>query len=84
MSHLYFLTTQSENGVWKIIYLQQIVNQFPDAFIDACKLSKSYAPATNILDQVIVHTQHSDRKAVDELSIARLKHGKPLLKDSIP
>lgn len=84
MSHLYFLTTQSENGVWKIIYLQQIVNQFPDAFIDACKLSKSYAPATNILDQVIVHIQHSDRKAVDELSTARLKHGKPLLKDSIP
>lgn len=44
--------------------LQQIANQFPNAFTYASKVTKSYIPA--------------NKMAVDESSIVCLKHDKPV------
>ena len=40
-------TNQSEQEVQKIIHLQQIANQLPDAFVDTKRVTKSYIPAEN-------------------------------------
>ncbi|KAM2860133.1 hypothetical protein COP2_025467 [Malus domestica] len=39
--------TQFENEVKRIVHLQSIANQMPDAFNDAMKVTKSHIPAAN-------------------------------------
>ena len=47
-------TNQSELEVQRIIHLQNLANQLPDAFIDTKKVTKSYIPAANTLAQIDV------------------------------
>jgi hypothetical protein len=47
LSHFDPRTTQCENEVTRIVYLQRIANQMPDAFSDSAKVTKSHIPATN-------------------------------------
>ena len=45
LSHLDPRTKMCEQEVQKIIHLQNIANQLPDAFIDTKKVTKSHIPA---------------------------------------
>ena len=47
MSHLNPHTTQCDKEVQRIIHLQKIASQLPNAFTDTAKVTKSYIPATN-------------------------------------
>ena len=47
MTHLDSRTNQCELEVQRIIYLQNLANQLPDAFIDTKKVTKSHISATN-------------------------------------
>ena len=47
MSHLNPRTSQCELEVQRIIHLQNLANQLPDAFIDTKKVTKSHIPAAN-------------------------------------
>ena len=47
MSHLDPRTNQCELEVQRIIHLQNLANQLPDAFIDTKKVTKSHIPAAN-------------------------------------
>ena len=47
MSHFDLRTNQSELEVQRIIYLQNLANQLPDAFTDTKKMTKSHVSATN-------------------------------------
>ena len=47
MTHLDPRTNQCELEIQRIIHLQNLANQLPDAFIDTKKVTKSYIPATN-------------------------------------
>ncbi|BBN67488.1 transposable element gene [Prunus dulcis] len=70
LSHLDPHTAQCENEVRRIVHLQSIANQMPDAFNDAAKVTKSHIPAANaphglmsIMDkamcQQMVHLLHA-------------------------
>ena len=56
LSHLDPHTKQSELEVQKIIHLQGLVNQLPDAFIDSTKVTKSHIPAANIQARIEIPT----------------------------
>ena len=47
LSHLDPRTNQCELEVQKIVYLQNIANQLPDAFTDLPRVTKSHIPAAN-------------------------------------
>ncbi|XP_070033032.1 uncharacterized protein [Nicotiana tomentosiformis] len=47
ISHLDSRTNQCEQEVQKIIHLQNIANQLPDAFTDLPRVTKSHIPAAN-------------------------------------
>ena len=47
MSHFDPRTNQSELEVQRIIYLQNLANQLPDAFTDTKKVTKSHVPPAN-------------------------------------
>ena len=47
MTHLDPRTNQCELEVQRIIHLQNLANQLPDAFINTKKVTKSHIPATN-------------------------------------
>lgn len=80
LSHLDPHTNQSEHEVQRIIHLQNIANQLPDAFTDTKKVIKSYIPAVNTPARIdIPEGQH------DNTSKARLKRGRPVgAKDKNP
>lgn len=48
-------TKDSELEVQKIIRLQRIVNQLPDAFNDSRRVTKSHIPTENVLVKIDVH-----------------------------
>jgi hypothetical protein len=52
-------TNQSELEVQKIIHLQQIANQLPDAFIDTKRVTKSYIPAENVAARIEIPLDNS-------------------------
>ena len=56
LSHLDPRTKQSELEVQKIIYLQGLVNQLPDTFIDSTKVTKSHILAANIPAMIEIPT----------------------------
>ena len=73
MTHLDSRTNQCELEVQKIIHLQNLANQLPDAFIDTKKVTKSYIPTANTLAQIDV----SVGQLTNESKI-RLKRGRPV------
>jgi len=46
--HLDPHTKQCESEVQKIMHLQEIANQLPDAFTDIKRVTKSYIPTVNV------------------------------------
>ena len=70
-------TAQCDKEVQRIAHLQKISSQFPDAFTDTTKVTKSYMPAANTLGRINMEANES--------SMTRLKRGRPLgSKDLIP
>ena len=55
MTHLNPHTNQCELEVERIIHLQNLANQLPNAFIDTKKVTKSHIPTTNTLARIDVH-----------------------------
>ena len=55
MSHLDPRTNQCELEVQRIIHLQNLANQLPDAFIDTKKVTKPHIPTTNTPARIDVH-----------------------------
>ena len=55
MTHLDPRTNQCELEVQRIIHLQNLANQLPDAFIDIKKVTKSHISAANTPAQIDVH-----------------------------
>ena len=73
MTHLDPRTTQCELEVQRIIHLQNLANQLPDAFIDTKKVTKSYILATNTparIDVLIGQLTYESK--------IRMKRGKPV------
>ena len=68
-------TNQCELEVQKIIHLQGIANQLPDAFIDINRVTKSHIPAENAPSKIEV-TEGQIIKANE--SGPRMKRGRPL------
>ncbi|BBN68200.1 hypothetical protein Prudu_329S000500 [Prunus dulcis] len=60
LSHLDPRTAQCENEVRRIVHLQSIANQMPDAFNDAAKVTKSHIPAANAPARIDVHNGQSN------------------------
>ena len=52
MIHLDSHTNQCELEVQRIIHLQNLANQLPDAFIDTKKVTKSHFPTANTLARI--------------------------------
>ena len=48
LMHLDPRSGQCEIKVQKIIHLQRIANELPDAFFDTKRITKSYIPAKNV------------------------------------
>ena len=74
LSHLDPRTNQCELEVQKIIHLQNIANQLPDAFIDAKKVTKSHIPVANVPSKIDIPTQ----QVVTNESGTRQKRGRPV------
>ena len=71
MSHFDPCTNQCELKVQRIIYLQNLVNQLSDSFIDTKKVTKSHIPTMNAPAMIDV----PKGKFANESKI-RLKHGR--------
>ena len=70
-------TKQCETEVQKIMPLQEIPNQLPDAFTNAKRVTKSDIPAVNARSRIEVPVGQTNDK-VTKKSNARLKRGRPL------
>ena len=57
LSHLDPCTNQYELEVRKIIYLQNITNQLPDACVNAMKVTKSHIAVANVPSKIDIPTQ---------------------------
>ena len=66
-----------EQEVQKIIHLQNIANQMPDAFTDSKRITKSHIPAVNVPIRIDVPKGPSTSVIASESQI-RLKRGRPL------
>ena len=82
-------TGQCEIEVQRIIHLQNIANQMPDAFNDARKVIKSHTPAVNTPARIEIPIEKSipgelTNKVIEE-SKPRQKRGRPVgAKDTVP
>ena len=84
MSHLDPHTRQCELEVQRIIHLQGLANQLPNAFTDIKKVTKSHVPTINTLAHIDVPKGQLENVITSESKI-RLKHGRPIgSKDSVP
>ncbi|KAK4708501.1 hypothetical protein R3W88_029426 [Solanum pinnatisectum] len=75
LSHLDPRTNQCEQEVQKMIYLQNIANQLPDAFTNLSRVTKSHISAANApvrVDILIEQTINANE------SRPRLKRGRPI------
>ena len=77
LSHLDSRTKQYELEVQKIIHLQGLANQLPDAFIDSTKLTKSHIPTANIPARTEIPTGKLQSSMTNEPK-PRLKPGRPI------
>ncbi|GJT84799.1 hypothetical protein Tco_1066516 [Tanacetum coccineum] len=68
-------TKQSKIEVQKIMHMQEIANQLPDAFTDTKRVTRSYIPAINAQTRVEIPDVKSDDKFTQE-SKACLKRGR--------
>ncbi|KAL0533448.1 hypothetical protein IC582_030288 [Cucumis melo] len=75
LSHLDPRTKKCELEFQKIIHLQSVANQMPDAFTDTKKMTKSYIPAANAPSRIEIPTQKVD--TINE-STLRQKRGRPM------
>ena len=73
MTHHDPRTNQCELEAQRIIYLQNLANQLPDALIDTKKVTKSYILTANTPARIDVHV----RQLTNESKI-RLKRGRPI------
>ena len=73
ISHFDHRTNQCELEVQRIIHLQNITNQLPNAFIDTKKVTKSHISATNAPARIKV----PEGQLTNEFKI-RLKRGRPI------
>ncbi|GJT46041.1 hypothetical protein Tco_0954756 [Tanacetum coccineum] len=70
-------TKQCETEVQKIVHLQEIANQLPDAFTDTKRVTKTHIPAANAQARVeIPNKQASDN--IGQESQKHLKRGRPI------
>ena len=72
MSHFDQRTNQNELEVQRIIHLQNLAKQLPDAFTDTKKVTKSHVPAANTLSRIDVPEGQLENE-----SQKRLKCGRP-------
>ncbi|GJY78501.1 disease resistance CC-NBS-LRR class family protein [Tanacetum coccineum] len=70
-------TKQSETEVQKIMHLQDIANQLPDAFTDTKRVTKSHIPAANAPARVEIPNKQAGNNIAQE-SQKRLKRGRPI------
>ncbi|KAJ0881424.1 putative RNA-directed DNA polymerase [Helianthus annuus] len=75
LSHLDPRTKQCELEVQRIIHLQGLANQLPDAFTDPKRVTKSHIPAVNAPVKISVP---QGQPHVGNESNARLKRGRPI------
>ncbi|KAI3716045.1 hypothetical protein L6452_23090 [Arctium lappa] len=75
LSHLDPRTKQCELEVQKIIHLQGLANQLPDAFTDPKKLTKSHVPAANAPVKIDIPKGQDN---LSKESRARQKRGRPI------
>ncbi|GJZ30918.1 disease resistance CC-NBS-LRR class family protein [Tanacetum coccineum] len=68
-------TKQSETEVQKIMHLQEIENQLPDAFTDTKRVTKSHIPAANAPARVEIPNKRAGDNIAQE-SQKRLKRGR--------
>ena len=73
ISHLDPCTNQCELEVQRIIHLQNLANQLPDAFIDTKKVTKSHIPVANTPARIDVPIGQLTNE-----SKIRLKCGRPV------
>ena len=73
MNHLDPCANQCEVEVQRIIHLQNLANQLPDAFIDTKKVTKSHIPPANTLAWIDVSVGQLKNE-----SKIRLKYGRPV------
>ena len=84
MSHLDPYTRQCELEVQRIVHLQGLTNQLPDAFTDIKKVTKSHVPTVNVPAHIDVPEGQLENAIANE-SKTRLKCGRLIdSKDSIP
>ena len=77
LSHLDPCTRQCELEAQRIVHLQGLANQLPDAFIDIKKVTKSHVPAVNAPTHIDVPERQLENVISNE-SKTRLKHGRPI------
>ena len=75
--HLDPHTRQCETEVQKIMHLQEIANQLPDAFTDTKRVTKSYIPAVNAPARIEIPKGQPENEVTHE-SKTRLKRGRPI------
>ncbi|GJZ86555.1 disease resistance CC-NBS-LRR class family protein [Tanacetum coccineum] len=75
--YLDLCTKKSKTAVQRIMHMQEIANQLPDAFTDTKRVTKSYIPAVNAPTRVEIPDVKSDDKVTQE-SKAPLKRGRPV------
>ena len=82
--HLDPRTKQSELEVQRIIHLQDLADQLPDAFTDPNKVLKSHIPAVNAPTHIEIPIGDLGN-AIASTSKPRIKRGRPIgSKDSFP
>jgi len=74
--HLDPYTKDCEGEVGRIVHLQGIANQLPDAFTDTKRVTKSYIPAANAPAQIDVPKGQVENKVTHEVT-TRLTRGRP-------
>ena len=77
LSHFDPCTKECELKVQRIIHLQSIANQLPDAFTDNKKIVKSHIVAANTPAKIEVHVGQSINTVANE-SKAHPKRGRPI------
>ncbi|KAK1431618.1 hypothetical protein QVD17_08102 [Tagetes erecta] len=75
LSHLDPRTKECELEVQRIIHLQRLANQLPDAFTNPKRVTKSHIPAVNAPEKLSVQEGHPH---IGNESSARLKRGRPI------
>ncbi|GKE07279.1 hypothetical protein Tco_1399297 [Tanacetum coccineum] len=70
-------TKQCETEVQKIVHLQEIANQLPDAFTDTKRVTKSHIPTANASARVEIPNKQAGDNITQE-SQKRLKRGRPI------